>query len=200
MKKALIIFVRKPEKGKVKTRLAASLGDDAALLIYQKLLQHTLETTKEVNADKVVFYADDIQEDDMWRQKDYFKQKQANGDLGQRMNDAFAIVLKMGYGKVCIVGSDCYELTPEIIRDAFQALEKSDVVIGPAHDGGYYLLGMKWLHSSLFQNKSWSTGSVLADTLQTAHQLLLKVAQLPALHDVDEAQDVPADWLTAIKK
>ena len=198
-KNALIIFVRKPEKGKVKTRLAASLGDEAALFIYQKLLQHTLEITEAVDADKIVFYAGEIEENDMWQRKDYFKQKQTDGDLGHRMNDAFDTVFRLGYDKACIVGSDCYELTTDIIENAFRALERCDVVIGPAHDGGYYLLGMKRLHSSLFQNKAWSTNSVLADTLQTAEQMGLIEVQLPTLHDVDEADDVPKEWLTAVK-
>ncbi len=199
-KQALIIFVRKPEKGKVKTRLAASLGDEAALFIYQKLLQHTLEITEAVDADKVVFYAGEIEEDDRWQQEKYSKQKQADGDLGRRMNDAFDTVFKMGYNKVCIVGSDCYELTSEIITNAFRALEENDIVIGPAHDGGYYLLGMKLLHSSLFENKAWSTSSVLTDTFQTAQQIGVTLMQLPTLRDVDEAADVPEEWLTAVKR
>ncbi|HVF96002.1 MAG TPA: TIGR04282 family arsenosugar biosynthesis glycosyltransferase [Flavisolibacter sp.] len=200
MKKALIIFVRKPERGKVKTRLAASLGDEAALLIYKKLLQHTLEITSPVDADKGVFYAGEIEENDMWQSERYFKQQQAGGDLGDRMNAAFETVFRMGYHQVCIIGSDCYQLTPEIIADAFQALEKNDLVIGPAYDGGYYLLGMKQLHSSLFQNKQWSTGSVCADTLLTAAHQKLTVAKLSTLHDVDEADDVPGDWLNELKR
>lgn len=197
-KNALIIFVRKPEKGKVKTRLAASLGDEAALFIYQKLLQHTLEITEAVDADKVVFYAGEIEDDDMWQRKGFVKQKQTDGDLGHRMKAAFDTVLRLGYGKACIVGSDCYELTTNVIEDAFIALERSNVVIGPAHDGGYYLLGMKRLYSSLFQNKSWSTSSVLSDTLQTAEQMGLAVVQLPTFHDVDEAADVPKEWLIVV--
>lgn len=199
-KQALIIFVRKPEKGKVKTRLAASLGNEAALLIYQKLLQHTLEITEKADADKIVFYAGEIEYDDIWQRERYSKKAQADGDLGHRMNHAFEIVLNMGYNSICIVGSDCYELTTQIINDAFLALEKSNVAIGPAHDGGYYLLGMKQLYSSLFQNKKWSTNSVLKDTLTAAQQIGLTVTQLPTLHDVDKADDVPKKWLVALKK
>lgn len=192
---ALIIFVRRPEKGKVKTRLAASLGDDAALSIYHKLLHHTLEITTSTNADKVVFYAGEIEEKDIWQRDGYAKRQQAEGDLGQRMSAAFDAVLGAGYSKVCIVGSDCFELTPQIIEDAFCCLDESDVVIGPAHDGGYYLLGMKTLHPQLFLGKAWSTATVFEDTMQTARQLNLTVKQLPLLRDVDEAADVPRDWL-----
>ena len=194
-KPALIIFVRKPEKGKVKTRLAASLGDEAALFVYLKLLQHTLEITAPVDADKVVFYAGNIEDDDLWQREGYIKQAQSDGDLGHRMNEAFERVFKMGYEKVCIIGSDCYELTPKNITDAFHALKNSDVAIGPAYDGGYYLLGMKGLHSSFFENKNWSTSSVFQETFQTAETLGLVVAQLPVLRDVDEETDVPKEWL-----
>ena len=115
--------------------------------------------------------------------------------MGNRMNAAFETVFGMVYGKVCIVGSDCYELTPQIIQDAFLALDNSDLVVGPARDGGYYLLGMKTLHSPLFQDKVWSTASVFEDTLQTAQRLQLKVKLLPLLRDVDEAADIPEKWL-----
>ncbi len=200
MADALIIFVRPPTAGNVKTRVAATLGNAAALFIYNKLLQHTLEITETTEGDKVVFYAGDIVKDDMWQQPKYIKLQQAGGDLGHRMNAAFETVLAMGYYKVCIVGSDCYELTPNIIADAFRALDENDIAIGPAHDGGYYLLGMKQLYTSLFQNKSWSSPTVLADTLQNIQQLGLTVEQLPQLSDVDEAEDVPAAWLTEINK
>lgn len=198
-KQALIIFVRHPQIGKVKTRLAATLGDEAALFIYQKLLQHTLEITEGVVADKVVFYAGEIVEADMWQRPKYIKLQQSNGDLGNRMNAAFETVLAMGYTKVCIVGSDCYELSGGIVSEAFTVLDKSDIVIGPAHDGGYYLLGMKQLYPALFQNKKWSTNTVLANTLQTIEEAGLTVSQLPLLHDVDEAEEVPKEWLTEIK-
>lgn len=200
MKKALIIFVRHPEIGKVKTRLAATLGDDAAVFIYKKLLQHTLETSQVITADKFVFYAGALIEDDMWTGAGYFKMQQADGDLGLRMCAAVEAVLAKGYSKVCIIGSDCFELSPGIVEDAFTALEESDLVIGPANDGGYYLLGMKQLHSSLFQEKNWSTNSVLNDTLKTTGELNLTFTQLPLLNDVDEARDVPQEWLTAMQR
>lgn len=199
MEKAVIIFVRNPEAGKVKTRLAAALGNEAALAIYKKLLMHTLEITEAMAADKFVFYADEVIAADMWQRPHYYKAVQAIDDLGGRMYSAFDYVLSKGYGKVCIIGSDCYELSSAIIEQAFAFLDGSDVVIGPAKDGGYYLLGMKILHPGLFQNKSWSTDSVLEETLKDIERLKLSFQKLPQLTDVDEAKDVPAAWLTDIK-
>lgn len=200
MKPALIIFVRAPELGKVKTRLAASLGKKAALLIYQKLLQHTRDITDAVSADKFIFYADEIASNDIWQRPGYFKMKQVNGDLGQRMFNAFKYLFAKQYDKVCIIGSDCYELSSAIVEHAFQSLNKNDIVIGPATDGGYYLLGMNQLHSVLFADKTWSTDSVLSDTLEDLQRLKLTFAQLPELTDVDEAVDVPKEWLNDLSK
>lgn len=199
-KQALIIFVRKPEKGKVKTRLAATLGEEAALFIYQKLLQHTVEITEAVAADKLVFYAGEIERDDRWQRKNYLKQQQADGNLGKRMKAAFEAAFALGYKKVCIVGSDCFELTSAIIEQAFQSLKDKDLVIGPAKDGGYYLLGMKRLYSTLFINKNWSTATVFADTMDDAKGRGLSYKKLPQLTDVDEAKDVPKEWLTEVEK
>jgi uncharacterized protein len=197
MRQALIIFVRHPVLGKVKTRLAASLGNDAALSIYKKLLQHTLEITQAVQADKFVFYADAVVEQDMWKQQHYYKSQQHNGELGERMLKAFEQVLNKGYSKVCIIGSDCYELSSQIIIEALDKLDDNAIVIGPATDGGYYLLGIKKLYPDLFQNKNWSTRTVFADTIKTIEDLNLRYSILPTLSDVDEAADVPERLLTS---
>lgn len=196
MKQALLIFVRHPEPGKVKTRLAAVLGNDTALSIYKKLLQHTLQITKAVKADKFVFYTENIVENDLWQRPDYFKNAQGSGDLGDRMCNAFELVLAKGYDSVSIIGSDCYELSTLIIDQAFSFLQKNDIVIGPAKDGGYYLLGMKKLHPSFFKNKSWSTNNVLQNAIDECNCLGLHYETLPVLSDVDEANDVPNELLT----
>ena len=195
MKKALIIFVRHPELGKVKTRLAAGIGNEAALCIYKKLLEHTLTITKTIEADKFVYYADHIVNDDMWQHEHYYKLLQENADLGKRIQTAFQTVFDRGYKRVCIIGSDCYELSTEIIDDAFTALDQNDVVVGPAKDGGYYLLGIKELHHQLFENKNWSTETVFAETIQTINELNLSFTTLPVLKDVDVVEDVPEEWL-----
>ncbi|MEO7045926.1 MAG: TIGR04282 family arsenosugar biosynthesis glycosyltransferase [Ferruginibacter sp.] len=191
MKTALIIFVRKPELGKVKTRLAATLGDNTAHEIYKELLQHTHNIALKTTADRFVFYYNQIDTDDIWNQNNFIKKLQADADLGTKMNDAFAQIFGEGYERVVIIGSDCFELTAEIISNAFKQLNKNDVVIGPANDGGYYLLGMKKLHPQLFENKQWSTADVYQQTIADFEKQHIKYHALVTLRDVDTEED----WL-----
>ncbi len=195
VKKALIVFVRRPDKGKVKTRLAASIGDESALRIYVQLLQHTRTVADTVPADKFIFYTDGIPGIDMWDGRDYYKCQQTGANLGARMQDAFVKLFDKGYEQVVIIGSDCPELSNDHINDAYDHLDKCDIVIGPAVDGGYYLLGMKKVYPALFAGKQWSTVAVFEDTMGTIRELALSVQQLPILNDVDEEKDVPVAWL-----
>lgn len=190
MRKAIIIFVRKPELGKVKTRLAASAGDEKALEVYKALLQHTYDITMLVDADKYVFYAGEIEKNDLWNAQGYIKRLQSNDDLGGKMKDAFIHLFDDGYDEVVITGSDCFELTTAIINQAFDKLEDNDLVIGPANDGGYYLLGLKRMITSLFENKQWSTETVLADTINDVKALDIGYALLPELSDIDTLEDL----------
>src|SRR5205809_861444 len=118
-KHALLIFAKNPEAGKVKTRLAASIGNDAALLIYLRLLDHTVSITEDLTVDKFVFYSNYIEEQDLWNSKLYSKQLQHAGDLGKRMENAFRYVFQKGYEKVIIIGTDCPDLNAEMIMNAF---------------------------------------------------------------------------------
>ena len=140
---ALIIFTRNPELGKCKTRLAKSIGDENALEIYKFLLQHTANVAKEVTADKFVFYSENIIENDIWETSVFNKELQNGLDLGERMQNAFSLLFSKGYKKVLIIGSDLYDLEANLVNNAYKNLNEHDVVIGPAEDGGYYLLGMK---------------------------------------------------------
>lgn len=187
---ALIIFVRKPVLGSVKTRLAATLGPEAALAIYQQLLKHTHAITVGLPCDRYVFYAGEIDEKDLW-QEGYVRQQQAGGDLGERMKAAFAFLFEKGYRRICIIGSDCFELTTEIISNAFAWLRKTDFVIGPAKDGGYYLLGMSGGSKNVFDGIAWSTGKVFSQTVTSLHQQGFTYTLLPLLSDVDTVDDVP---------
>lgn len=189
MKQALIIFVRKPELGKVKTRLAQTVGHQKALDIYHQLLQHTLSITKNLLVDKYVFYACSISETDMWGNEGYHRLLQKDSGLGEKMHHAFETILENGYKKVVIIGSDCIELTQKIVEKAFDALTTYDVVIGPANDGGYYLLGMKKLYPPFFINKRWSTGDVYETTVIDFKNLGLKYFELPLLIDIDTEED-----------
>lgn len=191
MKQALIIFVRKPELGKVKTRLAATVGNEKALEIYKTLLQHTHTVAEQVEADKFVFYHQQTEENDIWSKDGFTKKLQSNADLGKKMSDAFSEVFNAGFGQAVIIGSDCLQLQAQVIEDAFAILQYKDLVIGPANDGGYYLLGMKKMHEFIFRNKDWSTDSVLKQTFEDVARHQLSVGLLPELIDIDTEED----WL-----
>jgi len=186
---ALIIFVRNPVLGKVKTRIAKDLGDIAALEIYTALLNHTYSITKDIAVDRYVFYADFINHNDVWKNPPYKKELQTGSGLGERMKNAFDLLLKKGYSRVAIIGSDCFDLTKNIIEEAMEALEKTPVVIGPSLDGGYYLLGMNNFIHQLFENKNWSTESVYSDTLRDLSDLKYSYRLLPELSDIDNGED-----------
>jgi len=183
-----IVFVRNPELGKVKTRLAKTIGDKKALNIYILLLKHTESVLQKVSSDKVVYYSEEIQNNDLWSNRCFQKKLQKGNDLGERMQHAFEMAFKEGYEKVVIVGSDLFDLKAVHIENAFKALENHDLVIGPSLDGGYYLLGMKVLHPAVFKNKQWGTDSVLETTLKNLEQENVKL--LEALNDIDTFEDL----------
>ena len=190
MRSLLMIFAKVPEAGKVKTRLAETIGDDKALQVYLALLQHTHEIASKVEVDKLLFYAGDVESFDML---DYYripKTSQQGDGLGERMSNAFVRSFSQGYEKVVIMGSDCYELSTEMIEDAFKALDDHEFVIGPAADGGYYLLGMKTLETKVFENKTWSGPDVFLDTILDWKGMDASYAILPTLSDVDHEEDM----------
>ncbi|MBP0903504.1 TIGR04282 family arsenosugar biosynthesis glycosyltransferase [Mariniflexile gromovii] len=187
-KKALIVFTRNPELGKCKTRLAKTVGDKSALEIYKHLLKYTANIAKNTNADKYVFYSETIQKNDLWDASIFRKKLQEGPDLGEKMQNAFSYVFSLGYQKVIIIGSDLLDLTPKHIQLAFEALDKNNVVIGPAKDGGYYLLGMTSINQNLFKNKAWGTSTVLKDTLNELQKS--NVFLLEELNDIDTFEDM----------
>ena len=189
MKQALIIFARNPVRGKVKTRLAATMGDDKALSIYQSLLEHTVQITQQLPYDCYVFYADGISKNDVWPDDLYLKKNQEGKDLGQRMLHAFDTLFQQGYQKIIIIGTDCFELSSSILLDAFTALDEKEVVIGPSEDGGYYLLGMRQFFPFLFEEKAWSTDSVYSSTVQQLVIQNIRYEILPILNDIDTEDD-----------
>jgi uncharacterized protein len=190
MDNAVIIFVKNPVHGKVKTRLAATIGNDKALDIYLDLTTHTLKTAANTTADRYIYFSDEIDNTIGQNAAAFKKAVQSGADLGERMENAFSDVLNNSYRKVLIIGTDCPGISPEIIQSAFNRLTDTDVVIGPAADGGYYLLGMKALHSSLFDNIKWSTSSVLQTTVERCMQNNLRYQLLEELNDIDEEKDL----------
>lgn len=191
----LLIFYRNPELGKVKTRLAATLGDEKALSVYLKLAEHTRKITQGLVADKLVFYSHAVVHKDLWDEAVYQKAEQAGENLGERMLHAFQYGFDKGYKHICIIGTDCLELNQEIIEKAFLSLSQHDTVLGPAKDGGYYLLGMKRLNADFFLDKTWSTQTVTHDTLRDMLRLKLSVHLLPLLSDVDVEDDLKGQLL-----
>ena len=190
MSKALIIFIKNPVLGKVKTRLAATIGNVKAFEVYKKLLAHTQKITLLIDADKFLFYADFLKREDEWANDWFIKNLQKGSDLGERMYHAFEYTFLNKYQKVIIIGSDCIDLSASVIEDAYMLLDNTDVVIGPAKDGGYYLLGMKSLHQCLFKNVSWSTSQVLKQTLSICRSQHLNYSLLPTLTDIDVENDL----------
>jgi rSAM/selenodomain-associated transferase 1 len=187
-KNLLLVFTRNPELGKVKTRLAKTVGNATALKIYTFLLKRTRDIVVKVSADKAVYYSVKVRENDIWDASIFQKHQQVGEDLGIRMLHAFKNGFKTGYEKVMVIGSDLYDLTAETIENAFIALENNEVVIGPAEDGGYYLLGMNSLEEKVFKNKEWGTETVRKDTLEDLKDK--KVFLLGELNDVDVFEDI----------
>jgi uncharacterized protein len=190
MKKTLLIFAKNLIHGEVKTRLASTVGHDKAMTVYEQLIAHTIETTKHLPVDKTVFYSKRIELEDAWDNKIYEKNIQTGNDLGDKMKNAFATVFGNRNKKLVIIGTDCPDLNASVIVNAYVYLEDHDIVIGPASDGGYYLLGMKKLHPRLFEKIDWSTGKVLAQTLKICESSNLSTFLLPELSDIDDENDL----------
>ncbi len=184
----LLIFTRNPELGKVKTRLAKGVGEENALEIYKTLLEHTRDVVQQVDCTKRVGYSVMVRDNDIWDTEYFEKFEQEGDDLGVRMYNAFAKAYTDGYEKVLIVGSDLFDLRPKHIEDAFIALENNDAVIGPAQDGGYYLLGMSTLVKEVFYNKQWGGETVFEATMKDFESH--KVHKLEVLNDIDFAEDL----------
>ena len=190
MNNAVIIFVKNPELGKVKTRLSATIGNEKALEIYKELLAHTLMSVKEIMADVFIYFSDSIDENIFEFENNFFKKMQKGDNLGERMSNAFKEVFDLWYDNVIIIGTDCPGLDLNLLENAFLQLDNVDVVIGPAEDGGYYLLGMKKHYAKLFENINWSSSSVLQATLDNCNKNKLTHTLLSILSDVDEEKDL----------
>lgn len=184
----LLIFTRNPELGKCKTRLAAKVGDHAALDVYKFLLNHTVDITINVSADKHVYYSEEIWENDIWDEAVYQKKLQQGATLGERMARAFDESFKLGYQRIIIIGSDMYDLSQKDLDNAFDALKKHNFVIGPAEDGGYYLLGMRKPKPELFESKAWGEASVFEATMKDLENEDCQI--LATRNDVDYYEDI----------
>ena len=191
---SLVIFMRLAKPGEVKTRLARTLGVEAAVKFYYKCVGHLLRETKKLPASiaSCIYYTPRKGREDIrnWVGSGFRLYPQAGGDLGERLEAAFRDQFKLGIKKVIAVASDVPDLSAPDIEEAVAALDKTDLVIGPNTDGGYYLIGMADFHPALFYNISWSTEVVYQQTLSIAARLGLNVYKLRSLDDIDTEGDL----------
>lgn len=191
---ALLILIKNPIPGKTKTRLAADVGNEMALKMYQQLMDWTRDQAIGLQ-DTVtcyLWYSEEVLTDDTWPNDRFRKAVQHSGGLGDRMEAAFHQAFADGHDRAIIIGSDCPGITTNYLQEGFTALTDHDLVIGPALDGGYTLLGLRKLEASLFHDMEWSTEQVLSITLQRAKNAGLSIKQLAPLSDVDYLED----WLS----
>jgi rSAM/selenodomain-associated transferase 1 len=193
---ALVIFVRNPVLGQVKTRLAKDIGDERALAIYLQLLEHTLEITRSLSFRKFIYYADEVSDYDLWSVQGYTKRKQNGTNLGERMLNSFKELFEQGFTRIVIIGSDCLQLQTENLQEAVTLLESNTAVIGPASDGGYYLLGLTKLYPELFVNKPWSTDQVFTKTIEDFNNQGISYALLEELSDIDDITDLEENGIS----
>ncbi|PKA12070.1 TIGR04282 family arsenosugar biosynthesis glycosyltransferase [Leptospira meyeri] len=192
-KNKLIIFAKQPERGKVKTRLAVSIGEDQTLKIYLELLEITKKITSTLSVEKIVYWDHLHLVNTLEFEFGDSKKVQAEGDLGLKMKIAFENEFRSNFGKVLIIGTDCPFLTKEILEKAYHSLDDTDFVIGPAMDGGYYLLGMREFFPFVFDSIPWSTSEVLPLTLEVIQKNKKTVTLLTELNDIDDIFDLN-DW------
>lgn len=190
MKNALIIFTKNAILGKVKTRLSKDLGELETLKFYQELMKMTRNECLQVEADIHLFYSTEIIQNDLWTHPKINKHVQLNSDnLGDRMIHAFDKMFQMGYCQVVIIGTDCPYLTGATINEAFNYLSNNELVIGPAKDGGFYLLGAKSQEILNFSNIAWSTNHVLSSFLENIARKSATVKLLNIMEDIDTMDD-----------
>jgi rSAM/selenodomain-associated transferase 1 len=182
----LIVFVKAPRPGAVKTRLAKAIGAPAARSAYRRLVETLLKHLQGLGGVEVCFSPDDAAgEVQHWVKEGWNSSPQGDGDLGQRLQSAFQRAFHAGAKRVAIIGSDCPAVEVEDIREAWGGLQTHDVVLGPATDGGYWLIGLRQLQPNLFHGVQWSTESVFAETIQRVQHAGLSVHLLRELADVD---------------
>jgi len=191
----LIIFTRYPEPGKTKTRLIPALGAEGAANLQFQMTEATMTKAQKLSnmmslLVEIRFAGGNLQLMKNWLGADLKYEEQGKGDLGERITRAFASAFEQGINSVVVIGTDCPSLSTEIMLEAFTKLTESDVIIGPATDGGYYLIGLKKIIPELFQGINWGTSEVLSKTVATAENLNLVIDYLPELSDIDRPEDL----------
>jgi uncharacterized protein len=195
----ILLFTRYPHPGKCKTRLLPIYSAEAAAEIHRQLVSHSEKTIRNYLAqhNKTTYHIHytgaSVKEMKRWLGEQSFV-KQQGKNLGERMARALDKALQSA-GRCLLIGSDCPDITPELLRNAFTVLQKKDIVLGPAYDGGYYLVGINKTLSPkqiehLFTDVPWSSENVLTTTLERIKELQLTFHLLPKLHDIDTPDDL----------
>jgi uncharacterized protein len=194
-RECLIIFTRYPEPGKAKTRLIPVLGAEGAANLHRQMTEYTISQVRKLQTDcfvsiQVYFTGSDRPSFQNWLGSDLIYHPQGKGDLGMRMSAAMKSAFSRGMDSAIIIGTDCPSLNSDLIAEAFQMLNQNDLVLGPATDGGYYLIGLRRLIPQLFLGINWGTSEVLQKTVKIANSLKLTVAYLTPLSDIDRPEDL----------
>lgn len=191
----ILLFTRFPEPGKAKTRLIPALGAEGAAALQRRMTEATLKNLLSFSAasgahSEIRFDGGDTAGVRRWLPGAVGYAPQGEGNLGDRLQRAFAAAFHSGATRVIVVGADCPALSPQHLDEAFNALSDHDLVLGPAADGGYYLIGLRRPAPQLFHHIAWGTGTVLAATLRLARAMQLTIHQLEQLADVDRPEDL----------
>lgn len=192
--RCLLFFVKNPERGKVKSRLAAEIGDDSAVSLYKNLVVQMLSTLKEGTFPLYIYFFPKNAQKPIrnWLGREYLYIPQNGKDLGERMRNGFIDGFAMGYKRAVLIGSDIPDLPMKYIEEAFKSLKEMDAVIGPAFDGGYYLIGFKdkTFSPQVFEGIAWGTENVFDETMKKLKRFRRAVYTLPYLSDIDTAEDL----------
>lgn len=186
----IAVLTRNPRPGSVKTRLAASVGPEAAMQLYISLREHTAIITHACQAQCAVFYSEEIPVEDCFLDGGAMAFLQKGEDFGARMHHTFTTGFSLGFRHVVLIGTDCPDIDTGIINCAFDALDRHDAVLGPARDGGFYLIGLKREQPELFTGRTWSHEGVLQETVGILEKTGSSYALLPELQDIDTFEDL----------
>jgi len=189
-KNLLLIFVKNPQFGKVKHRIAKLIGPKRTLRVYKELLKHTYTITHQLKVDKAVYYSNFIDSSDLWQNKIYQKYLQEGNDFGEKLLNAFAMGFSKNYQNIVFINNDCFELKTDTINEAYELLKTHKIVVGPTKDGNLYLLGMNVFYQELFMDKNWKSNTILQDTLIDLSNINASFKLLETLTDIDKPKDL----------
>ena len=196
VKSIILLFIKAPVRGQVKSRLAAAIGNETALELYKNFILDIIDTVNKTGYPfRICYYPPDAgAEVSSWLAGQYRIMPQHGGDLGERMENAFTRCFSEGFERAILIGSDLPDLTPAVLQEAMSSLAENDVVIGPASDGGYYLIGFHKLTllPRVFHAIPWSTGTVFQETTAILQNSSLSMHQAPKWNDVDTVEDLRA--------